>query len=202
MIEPLDWDTDFFGFPIGRVGRICSADAATGCRSSKRSRSAARPTNAHRPGTRRTGSGTCVASSAYTVAGGSGGSNSCRGVDVGGGAGGIKHFMEHLMDPLQGMMKALGNPQITPELKFKASYRYYNYDNGTPEIRFADWVLTDAVSSLIIQRKILPAFKAGHMEQGVVEGAEKGESGGRTKDGNEAGFAPWRPKQDTEPAAG
>src|SRR5947209_13186322 len=36
---------------------------------------------------------------------------------VGGGAGGIKHFMEHLMDPLQGMMKALGNPQITPQLK-------------------------------------------------------------------------------------
>ena len=36
---------------------------------------------------------------------------------LGGGAGGIKHFMEHLMDPLAGMMKALGNPQITPELK-------------------------------------------------------------------------------------
>src|SRR5258706_5433719 len=36
---------------------------------------------------------------------------------VGGGAGGIKHFMEHLMDPLAGMMKALGNPAITPELK-------------------------------------------------------------------------------------
>lgn len=36
---------------------------------------------------------------------------------VGGGAGGIKHFMEHLMDPLAGMMKALGNPEITPELK-------------------------------------------------------------------------------------
>src|SRR5437667_2340239 len=38
---------------------------------------------------------------------------------VGGGAGGIKHFMEHLMDPLQGMMKALGTPNITPELKQK-----------------------------------------------------------------------------------
>jgi carnitine 3-dehydrogenase len=38
---------------------------------------------------------------------------------VGGGAGGIKHFMEHLMDPLAGMMKALGNPAITPELKRK-----------------------------------------------------------------------------------
>jgi 3-hydroxyacyl-CoA dehydrogenase len=36
---------------------------------------------------------------------------------VGGGAGGISHFMEHLMDPLTGMMKALGNPQITPQLK-------------------------------------------------------------------------------------
>jgi carnitine 3-dehydrogenase len=38
---------------------------------------------------------------------------------LGGGAGGIKHFMEHLMDPLQGMMRALGTPNITPELKQK-----------------------------------------------------------------------------------
>src|SRR3954467_6566520 len=38
---------------------------------------------------------------------------------LGGGAGGIKHFMDHLMDPLQGMMKALGTPNITPELKQK-----------------------------------------------------------------------------------
>jgi hypothetical protein len=36
---------------------------------------------------------------------------------VGGGAGGIKHFMEHLMDPMGGMFKALGNPEITPEIK-------------------------------------------------------------------------------------
>jgi len=36
---------------------------------------------------------------------------------VGGGAGGIKHFMEHLMDPLEGMMKTLGKPEITPALK-------------------------------------------------------------------------------------
>jgi len=36
---------------------------------------------------------------------------------VGGGAGGINHLMEPLMDPLTGMMKALGNPQITPQLK-------------------------------------------------------------------------------------
>jgi 3-hydroxyacyl-CoA dehydrogenase len=36
---------------------------------------------------------------------------------LGGGQGGIRHFMDHLMDPLQGMMKVLGTPNITPELK-------------------------------------------------------------------------------------
>jgi 3-hydroxyacyl-CoA dehydrogenase len=36
---------------------------------------------------------------------------------LGGGAGGIKHFMEHLMPPLESSMKALGVPNITPELK-------------------------------------------------------------------------------------
>jgi carnitine 3-dehydrogenase len=36
---------------------------------------------------------------------------------VGGGQGGIKHLMEHMMDPLAGMMKALGTPDITPQLK-------------------------------------------------------------------------------------
>ena len=36
---------------------------------------------------------------------------------LGGGAGGIKHFMEHLMEPLAGMIKSLGTPDITPALK-------------------------------------------------------------------------------------
>src|SRR6201987_2994673 len=38
---------------------------------------------------------------------------------LGGGAGEIKHFMEHLMPPLEGMMKMLGTPNITAELKQK-----------------------------------------------------------------------------------
>jgi carnitine 3-dehydrogenase len=38
---------------------------------------------------------------------------------LGGGAGGIQHFMDHLMPPLEGMMKTLGTPNITPELKQK-----------------------------------------------------------------------------------
>ena len=33
--------------------------------------------------------------------------------------------------------------QITPELKSKLGYRYYNYDNGTPTIFFPQWVGTD-----------------------------------------------------------
>jgi 3-hydroxyacyl-CoA dehydrogenase len=36
---------------------------------------------------------------------------------LGGGSGGIKHFIEHLMGPLAGWMKALGTPDITPDLK-------------------------------------------------------------------------------------
>ena len=36
---------------------------------------------------------------------------------LGGGAGGIRHFMDHLMDPLVAMIKNLGMPDVTPELK-------------------------------------------------------------------------------------
>ncbi len=36
---------------------------------------------------------------------------------LGGGAGGIKHFMDHLMDPLAAMIKTLGTPDVTPDLK-------------------------------------------------------------------------------------
>jgi len=36
---------------------------------------------------------------------------------IGGGKGGIHHFMEQLMDPMATMMKNLGNPEITTEFK-------------------------------------------------------------------------------------
>src|SRR6202162_2606972 len=36
---------------------------------------------------------------------------------VGGGQGAIQHFMEHLMGPLEAMMKTLGTPEVTPQLK-------------------------------------------------------------------------------------
>jgi 3-hydroxyacyl-CoA dehydrogenase len=36
---------------------------------------------------------------------------------VGGGPGGIHHYMEHLMGPLTGLMKALGTPDVSDDLK-------------------------------------------------------------------------------------
>jgi carnitine 3-dehydrogenase len=36
---------------------------------------------------------------------------------LGGGANGIQHFLDHLMDPLAGLMKTLGTPNVTPEFK-------------------------------------------------------------------------------------
>jgi 3-hydroxyacyl-CoA dehydrogenase len=36
---------------------------------------------------------------------------------LGGGEGGIEHFMEALMDPLADIWKSLGTPELTPELK-------------------------------------------------------------------------------------
>jgi carnitine 3-dehydrogenase len=36
---------------------------------------------------------------------------------LGGGEGGIDHFMDTLMEPLVAMWKSLGNPEMTPELK-------------------------------------------------------------------------------------
>ena len=38
---------------------------------------------------------------------------------LGGGEGGIQHFMDTLMDPMASTWKNLGNPQMTPELKQK-----------------------------------------------------------------------------------
>jgi hypothetical protein len=39
--------------------------------------------------------------------------------------------------------------QITSDLKSKASYRYYNYNNDTPEIRFSNWILNDSLPAAI-----------------------------------------------------
>jgi MtrB/PioB family decaheme-associated outer membrane protein len=46
--------------------------------------------------------------------------------------------------------------QITPELKSKLTYRYYDYDNQTPELLFNDWALTDVKSANITTATYAP----------------------------------------------
>jgi hypothetical protein len=38
--------------------------------------------------------------------------------------------------------------QITPDLKTKVSYRYYDYSNQTPELHLSDWIIADAASTI------------------------------------------------------
>src|SRR4051794_38893220 len=45
------------------------------------------------------------------------------------------------------LVNNVGTTQFTPGLKLKTSYRFYNYDNGSPEIKFADWMLVDAINA-------------------------------------------------------
>jgi 3-hydroxyacyl-CoA dehydrogenase len=49
---------------------------------------------------------------------------------LGGGAGGIHHFMEHLMPPLEGMMADLKMPNITPALKQTVIDGVLKFANG------------------------------------------------------------------------
>jgi len=46
--------------------------------------------------------------------------------------------------------------QITPTLKNKASYRYYDYDNGTPEMTFAQWVVNDVQLASVTSTSFTP----------------------------------------------
>jgi hypothetical protein len=39
--------------------------------------------------------------------------------------------------------------QINPDLKTKLSYRYYDYDNQTPELNVFDWAIADACSAAL-----------------------------------------------------
>ena len=46
--------------------------------------------------------------------------------------------------------------QITPELKSKLTYRYYDYDNQTPELLLQDWALTDVKNANIVTATYAP----------------------------------------------
>lgn len=60
--------------------------------------------------------------------------------------------------------------QITPDLKSKASYRYYNFQNNTPELFFNDWVETDAI--------LASSRNAGHAKTSSISISYKRQNAG------------------------
>jgi hypothetical protein len=57
--------------------------------------------------------------------------------------------------------------EITPDLKSKASYRYYGSDNGTPLMFFRDWVVNDAAAST--SHKDVGTLSPGYTKQNAGE---------------------------------
>ena len=62
--------------------------------------------------------------------------------------------------------------QINPDLKTKLSYRYYDYDNQTPELNVANWIMVDAMAASPAHATYAPAnsFSIGYIKQNA--GAE------------------------------
>ncbi len=62
--------------------------------------------------------------------------------------------------------------QVTPDFKTKFSYRYFDYDNQTPQISIRDWALTDATSAKGVTNNYAPvnALNIAYKRQnGVAE---------------------------------
>jgi hypothetical protein len=62
--------------------------------------------------------------------------------------------------------------QITPDLKTKVNYRYYDYSNQTPELHLSDWIIADAASALATHPVYTPvnSLSLGYIKQNA--GAE------------------------------
>jgi MtrB/PioB family decaheme-associated outer membrane protein len=62
--------------------------------------------------------------------------------------------------------------QITPELKSKLSYRYYDIENNTPELLFPDWVMNDVTNANVRNAAFAPvrSLSASYTKQNA--GAE------------------------------
>ena len=62
--------------------------------------------------------------------------------------------------------------QVTSDLKTKLSYRYYDYNNQTPELHLSDWIIADAASALLTHPVYTPvnSLSLGYIKQNA--GAE------------------------------
>ena len=69
------------------------------------------------------------------------------------GVGGIDHFMEHLMPPLQGIMKSLGEPNVDDALKKDVIAGVRAQVRGRSVEELADAENRVIISALALRRK-------------------------------------------------
>jgi Putative outer membrane beta-barrel porin, MtrB/PioB len=57
--------------------------------------------------------------------------------------------------------------QVTSDLKTKLSYRYYDYDNQTPELNVANWIMADALAATPAHANYAPvnSLSMGYIKQ-------------------------------------
>ncbi|WP_291560501.1 MtrB/PioB family outer membrane beta-barrel protein [Bradyrhizobium sp.] len=57
--------------------------------------------------------------------------------------------------------------QVTSDLKTKVSYRYYDYDNQTPQLQISDWIIADATSAKTTTNSYAPVnpLMVGYIKQ-------------------------------------
>ena len=57
--------------------------------------------------------------------------------------------------------------QVTSDLKTKVSYRYYDYDNQTPQLQISDWIIADATSAKSTTNSYAPVnpLMVGYIKQ-------------------------------------
>jgi len=113
--------------------------------------------------------------------------------------------------------------QVTPTLKNKATYRYYDFDNGTPQLPFAQWVVNDVQLASVTSSSFTPvtSLSMGYTKQnggdelvwnptrqwnlGIAYGWERydwmRESANQTNENSAKVFADWKPT-DTVTARG
>src|SRR5882672_1279999 len=90
---------------------------------------------------------------------------------LGGGEGGIRHFMDHLMGPLEAMWAALGTPTVTPEIKQTIVDGVLAEANGRSVDQLAQERDEVLLGLLALRRRIESAEsrRVGHHGNGAAE---------------------------------
>jgi 3-hydroxyacyl-CoA dehydrogenase len=87
---------------------------------------------------------------------------------LGGGEGGIRHFMDHLMGPLEGIWSALGVPTVTPELKQTIVDGVLG-EAGSRSVDQLAQERDEVLLGLLASRRRIESRHVGHQGNGTAE---------------------------------